>query len=737
MYTQKNSVKRSLITSATALVLSIAMLIGTTFAWFTDSVTSGRNKIVAGNLDGELEYAKPSDVENGAISDDKWKEVKADTELFSALEDDNTTKNLWEPGHTEVVYLKIHNAGTLALDYKLSMSKINEIGAYSVTDGEAFKLSDHLVFKNVDGNEAPTVYTSREEAWDTNDNKGWNLYEKEEEALKSGETRYVTMVVYMPTTVGNEANYDSTKSGAPEIEFGVELLASQAEYEKDSFGTDYDKDDQATGKWDIPTYVENEDITYPVSVEKEVVSGGNTVLTSTVNNTLVAEVTVPSDAVAENTSKLALKIDYTDVDSDFSFETGTTVTAFDIHVTGIKENNANDISVKMFLGTGLKNVSLKHKTATGVEDISVEYDSGSGYVIFKTKSFSDYAFGYNQAIVASIGNEAYPTLESAFAAAKDGDTITLLEDAVVAQKITIDGGKNIVLDLNNHNVVSNTYYVFYIINANFRITGNGSVIENIKDGYAPIFAKGSSTDIANYTVVSIDKDVTLKGDYSGIFIDGKPDSYFNYGLVINLSGSIDMSSITDGVHESGIYINGNSKVTTGNVPQINLNGSTISGCKTGIYAAGYADWNVTNSNITGINSAIEIRAGKLNIEGGVYTATATNYSCTANGSGSTVQGAAIVVAQHTTKLPLTVDIHNGSFSGVKSLVCENPQSNSDNDLEKVLMTVSGGIFNSEVSSVLNTKFISGGNFSTDPSKYVLEGYQATENNGTWTVTKAA
>ena len=54
--TKTRSTKRALLTSGLVLIMCITMLIGTTFAWFTDSVTSGRNQIVAGNLDVELEY---------------------------------------------------------------------------------------------------------------------------------------------------------------------------------------------------------------------------------------------------------------------------------------------------------------------------------------------------------------------------------------------------------------------------------------------------------------------------------------------------------------------------------------------------------------------------------------------------------------------------------------------------------------------------------------------------------
>lgn len=113
--TKSKSTKKALLSSVLALVLTCAMLIGTTFAWFTDSAKSGKNKIVAGNLDVELEYATVD--ENGTLQD--WKTVEGVENLFNP-------DALWEPGHAEVVYLKARNAGTLALKYKFAMNILSE-----------------------------------------------------------------------------------------------------------------------------------------------------------------------------------------------------------------------------------------------------------------------------------------------------------------------------------------------------------------------------------------------------------------------------------------------------------------------------------------------------------------------------------------------------------------------------------------------------------------------------------
>lgn len=76
-----------MLASVLSVLLCVAMLIGSTFVWFTDSVTSGKNQIVAGNLDVELEYTTDFN---------EWKTVEDATDLFKK-------DALWEPGHAEVV----------------------------------------------------------------------------------------------------------------------------------------------------------------------------------------------------------------------------------------------------------------------------------------------------------------------------------------------------------------------------------------------------------------------------------------------------------------------------------------------------------------------------------------------------------------------------------------------------------------------------------------------------------
>ena len=218
--TNKKSTKKALITSALCLLLCVSMLVGATFAWFTDSVSTTNNIITAGNLDVNLYWST-----NGT----DWAPVNASTNVFK-------TGTLWEPGHTEVVYLKVVNEGTLALKYDLIVNVASETEGTNVA-GDSFKLSDYILY-NV--HEGVKTYADSAAARGTESGNKLNApYNKASQLLNKGEYVELTMVVFMPTTVGNVANY-KTGTTAPVINLGINLFATQYTYENDSYGPDYD-----------------------------------------------------------------------------------------------------------------------------------------------------------------------------------------------------------------------------------------------------------------------------------------------------------------------------------------------------------------------------------------------------------------------------------------------------------------------------------------------------------------
>lgn len=224
--------KRALLTSVLALVLSLAMLAGSTFAWFTDTASTGVNRIVSGNLNVGLEYW-------GVGEDGKktWLTAENSEELF----DKNA---LWEPGYTQIVYLKVKNNGNLALTYAMQITPVHETVGVNV-DGEEFKLSDYIKFGwttfTVDENEKPAALDREKAQTGVGDGAqlGKTLHRQAAEPMKAGAEELVALVAWMPENVGNEANYSTVQ---PTIELSLKVLATQAAVESDSFDSSYDGD---------------------------------------------------------------------------------------------------------------------------------------------------------------------------------------------------------------------------------------------------------------------------------------------------------------------------------------------------------------------------------------------------------------------------------------------------------------------------------------------------------------
>ena len=266
--------KRALLTSVLALVLSLAMLAGTTFAWFTDTASTGVNRIVSGNLDVGLQYWGVG--EDGQRT---WLTAENSEELF----DKNA---LWEPGYTQIVYLKVENNGNLALTYAMQITPVHETVGVNV-DGEEFKLSDYIKFGwttfTVDGDGTP-VALDREGAQagvGEGAKLGTTLHRQAEQPLEAGAEELVALVAWMPENVGNEANYSTVQ---PTIELSLKVLATQAAVESDSFDNAYDgdaaTDEELNSKPEYNySYTEEEGVTLITDengkVVKAVVSGVN------------------------------------------------------------------------------------------------------------------------------------------------------------------------------------------------------------------------------------------------------------------------------------------------------------------------------------------------------------------------------------------------------------------------------------------------------------------------------
>ena len=189
--------KRALLSSVMAMLLCITMLIGTTFAWFTDTASTAVNKIQSGTLDVALEMQN---------SDGSWVSAEGKTLTFKTADNRAADQILWEPGCTyELPQLRVVNNGNLALKYKIQITGIQ---------GDA-KLNEAIDW-TINGITLGNTFTS----------------------LAVGASSEFTIKGHMQETAGNEYQGLSIDG------IGITVVATQATYENDSFNNQYDKDAQ-------------------------------------------------------------------------------------------------------------------------------------------------------------------------------------------------------------------------------------------------------------------------------------------------------------------------------------------------------------------------------------------------------------------------------------------------------------------------------------------------------------
>ena len=215
----KRATKRALLTSVMALVMCVAMLVGTTFAWFTDTASTGVNKIQAGNLDIELEMQV---TENGET---KWVKAEGETLQFKKAAGHESEEVLWEPGcRYELPALRIVNKGNLALKYKITVNGVT---------GDA-KLLEAIDF---------TAKMGADDGIALDNLKGAILPSGAATASAGevvGETAPITIKGVMKTTAGNEYQGLSIDG------IGITVVATQYTYEYDSMDNLYDQNADAT-----------------------------------------------------------------------------------------------------------------------------------------------------------------------------------------------------------------------------------------------------------------------------------------------------------------------------------------------------------------------------------------------------------------------------------------------------------------------------------------------------------
>lgn len=332
-------------------------------------------------------------------------------------------------------------------------------------------------------------------------------------------------------------------------------------------------------------------------------------------------------------------------------------------------------------------------------------------------------------VSVKIGDNYYETLNLAIENAKDGDTITILSSITIEKPQLIN--KNITIDLNGNNI-SGKSYVFKVQNGTLNIKGKGKINE-LEPYFGAIVIKGSENSYdLEYSVVNVLKDVTLEG-WTGIFIDqynGK-----GYGIKVSFDGTINTYKDSNGDSGSGIYINGTIKDKI-NYPDIKINKTAkINSIGNGLYMAGYSKVLIDGAYIEAKDAGIAIKSGILTINDGNVIATGIDeVPTTLNPNGINSTGTTFQIESNNGYAgDIVIDIKEGNFVSKNS----NVMYEYGNNTKVSSINISGGKFKSEASKdVFNlsnsfktkhNKFISGGEYSSNPSEYLKNGYSVNHN----------
>lgn len=311
-------------------------------------------------------------------------------------------------------------------------------------------------------------------------------------------------------------------------------------------------------------------------------------------------------------------------------------------------------------------------------------------------------------------------------------------------------GVDLSIYLGNHTITANDYsFLFY--NSTVNIYGDGGSINNSEGYYSPLYLREGTVATMNGGEL---RGGTVNGGEAGVIMDDGAKFTLNYGDIYAETWVISAFNDTEFVMNGGtitttgpdsIGVAGNgtadsSKPNYGGNAKFILNAGTITSNDVGVYAPQVGGETVLGEGLT-INAAkcgVEVRAGELTVDGATISVPAdAAYEFTPNGSGTTASGVAIAVSQHTTKQPISATVKGGTFTAPVAFGERNPQHNPEEDVEKVELSIEGGVFSATngdpiVSSEDVTGFVTGGTYNKNlDENYIADGYKAyAGNNGT-------
>ena len=427
--TNRKSTKRALLGSVMAMLLCLAMLVGATFAWFTDTASTGVNKIQAGNLDVVLEMQN---------ADGKWVSAEGKTLDFVKAADAKDEAILWEPGCTYTLpELRVVNNGNLALKYMIKITGIK---------GDA-KLNEAI-------------------EWTIGD-----VAMGAEQHLKAGESNEFTIKGHMKESAGNEYMNESIDGIA------ITVVATQDTVESDSFDKDYDAGAEypvvavanVNTNGDTVLKDKEEDHTIQVTVPAGALDEG----VQSLKLEVVKSATPAGVKVASTESSQSYEVTMKDQSGNVVSTNGTLMT------------------VEMNVGKNRTALKLYHDGEKMTKDIGTlmdaadhyVYDAATGYVTMKVSHFSPFTAVFARDYWTDHAANGYATPVDT---ANKVVTVASAEElALFAKEVTDDGKNYSGYTLNLANDVDLGEYLWKPINGYKRLSGivvngNGHTIRNMK-----------------------------------------------------------------------------------------------------------------------------------------------------------------------------------------------------------------------------------------------------------------
>ncbi|MBR3847825.1 MAG: hypothetical protein IKM21_00865 [Oscillospiraceae bacterium] len=406
--TNSKHTKRALFSSVVALLLCFTMLMGATFAWFTDNVSSTGNRIQAGDLEVDLVMHK----------DGAYTSIAGGTgDIFSEAGD-----GVWEPGKTQVVYLGVQNKGNLALKYNILLN-IKDNG-----------LVGSLEYAILDGIKAGEITETDWEALKNRaDAQTGDIAAGQIVAAQNGvldeialsneqfETDFFALAVHMKEEAGNDYEKKS-------ITIDVIVNATQKDAEVDSFGKDYDAS------------AEFEDV------------GATAVPDNTSGEITVGDVTVtiPAESGAGSYELKVTKKTVTESNGETEANYDISLYKDGVSASGVTFAYPVEIQLPTFL-------NVTKLTHNGNEITNYNYDVATGLLTFETNSFSPFVVEYTEAaedvemeggkITAGTFRDINPATVDAFLAEADSKYIAVnyKKNGETYYEVVKRGGKTVVV----------------------------------------------------------------------------------------------------------------------------------------------------------------------------------------------------------------------------------------------------------------------------------------------------